>query len=73
MAAVNLDDLLTLDVASRLALIAKLWDSIVDDNQALPIAERERELLEQRLQEDDSDPGAAIPWEIARADLLRSR
>jgi len=73
MAAVKLDDLLTLDVASRLAVITKLWDSIVDGNEALPITQRERELLEQRLQEDDDDPGAAIPWEVARADLLRPR
>lgn len=73
MAAPNLDDLLTLDVASRLALIAKLWDSVVDDSQTLPITESERELLERRLKEDDDDPGAAIPWEVARADLLRPR
>lgn len=73
MATVNFDDLLALDVASRLALIAKLWDSIVDDSQALPITASERELLEQRLKEDDDDPDAAIPWEVARADLLRSR
>ena len=73
MAEPNLDDLLTLDVASRLALIAKLWDSIVEDSQALPLTERERELLEQRLKEDDDDPDAAIPWEVARADLVRPR
>jgi hypothetical protein len=40
---------------------------------ALPITEAERELLEQRLKEDDDDPDAAIPWEIARADLLQPR
>jgi putative addiction module component (TIGR02574 family) len=64
MAALNFDDLLMLDVASRLALIAKLWDSVVDDSQALPITEAEHELLEQRLKEDDDEPDAAIPWEI---------
>lgn len=73
MAAPNLDDLLTLDVASRLALIAKLWDSVVDDSEALPLTESERELLERRLKEDDDDPDAAIPWVVARADLLRPR
>jgi putative addiction module component (TIGR02574 family) len=73
MAAPNLDDLLALDVASRLSLIAKLWDSIVDDSHALPLADSERELLERRLKEDDNDPDAAIPWELARAELLPPR
>jgi putative addiction module component (TIGR02574 family) len=73
MAAPSLDELLTLDVASRLTLIAKLWDSIVDDTQALPITASERELLEQRLKESDDDPDAAIPWEVARRDLLPPR
>lgn len=73
MAAPKLDELLTLDVASRLALIAKLWDSVVDDSEALPLTASERELLEQRLKEDDDDPDAALPWEVARADLLQPR
>lgn len=73
MPAPKLDDLLTLDVASRLSLIAKLWDSIVDESHALPLAESERELLERRLKEDDDDPDAAIPWELARAELLPPR
>ena len=73
MAATKFDDLLMLDVSSRLALIAKLWDSIVEDAQSLPITENERELLAQRLKEDDEAPQAAIPWEIARAELLRPR
>jgi len=73
MAAPKIDELLTLDVRSRLALIAKLWDSVVDDSQALPLADSERELIEQRLKEDDDDPDAAIPWDVARADLLSRR
>jgi putative addiction module component (TIGR02574 family) len=73
MAAPDLDDLLTLDVASRLELIAKLWNSVVDDSQALPITATERELLEQRLKEDDDDPDAAVPWETVRAELLQRR
>jgi putative addiction module component (TIGR02574 family) len=73
MAALNLDDLLTLDVASRLALIAKLWDSVVEDSRALPITESESVLLDQRLKEDDDAPDAAIPWEVARTALLQPR
>jgi len=54
-------------------LIAKLWDSIADDSHALPLADSERESIEQRLKEDDDDPDAAIPWDVARAELLPHR
>jgi hypothetical protein len=53
--------------------IAKLWDSIVDDSHALPLADSERGLIEQSLKEDDDDPDAAISWDVARADLLPLR
>jgi len=73
VAAPTIDDLLALDVRTRLSLIAKLWDSIVDDRQALPVADSERQLIEQRLKEDDDDADAAIPWNVARSDLLSHR
>lgn len=55
MAATNYEDLLALDVSSRLELIAKLWDSIVKEGQSLPVPEEEREILAQRLKEDDEE------------------
>ena len=38
---------------------------------ALLSREDERSVLEQRLREDDDDPGAAIPWESAQVYLHR--
>ena len=76
MAAPNIDSLLALDVETRLALVQKLWDSILEDveeSAALPVTSSERELLEARLKEDEDDPEAALPWEDARAELLRDR
>ena len=76
MAERKIDELLALDVQTRLAIVQELWDSIVKDAQAgaeLPISQRERELLDERLREDDEDPGAAIPWSEARERLFRKR
>ncbi len=76
MAAPTLQELLALDVETRLALVQALWDSIVKDAQAgadLPLSEDERTLLDHRLREDDDDPGAAIPWSVARTQLHRDR
>ena len=74
MAVSDVQELLELDLETRLALVQKLWDSIVDDASSgaqLPLADEERELLDQRLREDDEDPEAAIPWAEARARLHR--
>jgi putative addiction module component (TIGR02574 family) len=59
----KIDELLALDVQTRLEIVQELWDSIVKDAKAgaeLPISQRERETLDERLREDDEDPGAAI-------------
>lgn len=75
MAAPDVKKLLELDLETRLALVQQLWDSIVQDANAgaeIPLTAVERELLDQRLREDDEDPGAAIPWSEAQA-RLRTR
>lgn len=76
MAAHDVQKLLELDLETRLALVQQLWDSIVEDandGARLPLSDGERDLLDQRLREDDEDPDAAIPWAEARARLYRQR
>jgi putative addiction module component (TIGR02574 family) len=76
MATPDVPALLALDLETRLALVQKLWDSIVEDAAAgseLPLSEHDDALIEQRLREDDADPDAAIPWSSARAQLHRER
>ena len=71
MTAPNLNELLALDVQTRLALV-RLWDSIIKDAQSgteLPISDAERGELDDRLREDDEHPDAAISWPEARARL----
>jgi putative addiction module component (TIGR02574 family) len=72
MAAPNLSELLALDVQTRLALVQRLWDSIISDAQGgaeLPISDEERAELDDRLREDDEHPEGAISWTEARARL----
>jgi putative addiction module component (TIGR02574 family) len=77
MAAPDIQKLLELDLETRLALVQKLWDSIVEDANAggvdLPLSANERDLLDQRLREDDEHPDAAIPWAEAKARLHQKR
>jgi len=74
MSAPDLQRLRELDLETRLALVQELWNSIVEDASAgaqLPLDDSERELLEQRLREDDEDPDAAVPWDEVKAQLRR--
>ena len=76
MAALDVQNLLELDLQTRLALVQRLWDSIVEDANAgaeLPLSANERDLLDQRLREDDESPDAAISWTEAKARLHRKR
>ncbi|HEY0480348.1 MAG TPA: addiction module protein [Kofleriaceae bacterium] len=76
MSIPDINNLLTLDVETRLVLVQKLWDSIFEDAEGgstLPLSPPERELLDARLKEDDDDPESAVSWDEARAELLRER
>jgi putative addiction module component (TIGR02574 family) len=57
----------------RLELIAAIWDSIPDTQEALPVPEWHRQELERRLAAAEATPGAGTPWEEVRARLRRKR
>jgi putative addiction module component (TIGR02574 family) len=65
-------DIEQLSVPQRLDLIARIWDSIPDTAQALPVPQWHRHELERRLAAADANPGAAEPWEQVKA-RLRSK
>jgi putative addiction module component (TIGR02574 family) len=68
--AISMSDLLSLSVAERLQLVEDLWDSIADSPE-IPLTEEQRQEIDRRLAEHDRNPESAIPWEEARARLLR--
>lgn len=54
-------DITSLSRQERLALLEELWDSL--DPSDLPLTTAQRDELDRRLEEMESDPGAGIPWE----------
>jgi putative addiction module component (TIGR02574 family) len=62
-------DIEQLSVPQRLDLIARLWDSIPDTAEAMPVPQCHRDELGRRLTAADADPDAAEPWEQVRARL----
>lgn len=59
-------DILTLPVADRIELIAKIWDTIDDD--AATNDEHQR-ILEERLAEYEANPIGGISWDDLKAKL----
>ena len=62
-------DIEQLSMPQRLDLIARLWDSIPDSVDALPVPDWQRQEIEKRLAGADAAPEQAIPWEEVRARL----
>jgi putative addiction module component (TIGR02574 family) len=58
-----------LTVEQRLELIGRLWDSIPDTVDEMPLPEWHREELERRLADADANPGSGISWEDVKKQL----
>jgi putative addiction module component (TIGR02574 family) len=65
-------DILELSVAERVRLVEAIWDSIAAAPQALPLTEWQREELDRRLAEFESDPDSGSTLEEVFARIRRS-
>ena len=63
-------DITRLTVGERLELIEQVWDSLRRDADVLPLSAAECAIIEARRAEQRAEPGAAVDWEIVRADLV---
>ncbi len=57
--------------AEKIRLVQQLWDEIAEEASHLPLTESQRRLLDERIDEHESNPDDVEPWEDARTDILR--
>ena len=69
MTTKTLSELFALTEAERIQLAQELWDSIPEESAALPLTAEQRRELDRRLAEHRREPGSAVSWEEARAQL----
>jgi putative addiction module component (TIGR02574 family) len=62
-----------LTVSQRLDLISRLWDSIPDSLEGLPIPEWHKEEIDRRLEDADANPGEGLPWEQVKKRLFEKQ
>ena len=62
-------DFRTWSVNDRLKLVEDVWDSIVNDQEQLPLTDQHRTELDRRLETLEKYPDRVIPWEQVKRDL----
>ena len=60
------DELLRLSPTQRLLIAQDLWDSVIDQPDALALSEEQRAVLDERLAAYESDPQAGSSWQEVR-------
>ena len=65
--ALPLDEIRKLSAAERIRLLDEIWETLEDDQQAIPVTPEQAEELDRRLEDyaRDGDPGT--PWEEVKA------
>jgi putative addiction module component (TIGR02574 family) len=65
-------EILKLSVAERIQLVEDIWDSIAAESDALTLTEEQRQELDRRLADQETNPGVGRSWAEVRARLLSS-
>ncbi|MGO9570184.1 MAG: addiction module protein [Desulfomonilaceae bacterium] len=62
-----------LSVAERLLLVQEIWDSIVADQESLPITEAQRDELDRRLEAYRTAPQEGASWEEVKNRVIGNK
>ena len=55
----------------KIRLVQEFWDQIADDVQRSPLTDSQRQLLDERLADEERSPDDIEPWGKAKDDILR--
>lgn len=69
--SISSEEIQKLSVAERLELIEIIWDSIVDEPDALPVTEAQRQELDRRLDSYARQRPRLSSWDEVRTRLER--
>jgi putative addiction module component (TIGR02574 family) len=62
-------DMSELSVAERIQLAEDLWDSILNEQDELPLTDAQKQELDRRLENYQQDPDAGSSWEAVKGRL----
>jgi putative addiction module component (TIGR02574 family) len=67
MKGIALEDIKKLSVNERLDLLEKIWDSLADFPEALPLTEAQRHELDRRIADLERNPASVESWEQVKS------
>ena len=70
---VTVADVAEMSVPERIQLVEDIWDSIAADAKAVPVTAAQKAELDRRLWAMRRNPGAGVPWEVAKAKIRGHR
>ena len=62
MKTITLEEVLQLPVPERIRIVEAIWDSIVDDPDAIELSDEQKAELDRRLDDLEKNPGAGSSW-----------
>jgi len=60
-----------LSPAEKIRLVQEFWDEIAEEVGRSPMTDSQRQLLDERLADEKSNPGDVESWARAKGDILR--
>jgi putative addiction module component (TIGR02574 family) len=69
MPRINVDQLLELPTAERVALAQAIWDSVAQNPADVPVTQAQRDELDRRLEALRSNPNAGATWDSIKRSL----
>jgi putative addiction module component (TIGR02574 family) len=60
-----------LSIDEKIEYVQSLWDHIASDVETVPLADWQKQVLDERLKDLEENPEAGIPWSEIRAGVLR--
>ena len=58
-----------MDTENRLHAVQIIWDSLLDKPDSIPLTEKQKSILDKRLQSHLENPEQALPWEEVKEKL----
>lgn len=66
MKTITLEEVLQLPVPERIRIVEAIWDSIVDNPDAIELSDEQKAELDRRLDDLEKNPGAGSSWAEVR-------
>ena len=69
--AATLNEITALSVEERIQLVQAIWDSIAAEQTYPDLTEAQKQAIDQRIEDTDTDPENVTTWDEVRASIKR--